>query len=210
MDHLPNPRRRRWNAFTALLLVLAALAAVNFVAPELFAQAGESAPGATVTQPAGEAIEQVEGNWKGALKVAIVIALFVGPVLVGAWLARTLRMPDHGWKFALAIGVVAAAAVVVSTGEIKLGPDLSGGITLIYELADESDHAAPAAQPAATGEASTNDASDDPATQEQDAGEGADAADAGAAAAADAEADAPDAEAAEDDSATDEPASDDS
>ncbi|MEM9657313.1 MAG: hypothetical protein AAF961_03040 [Planctomycetota bacterium] len=74
----------------------------------------------------------------GLQNVLLVVAIFVVPLVVGNWLAKRLRMPDYGWKFALAIGTVAAAALVVSTGEIKLGPDLSGGITLIYELADAS------------------------------------------------------------------------
>jgi SecD/SecF fusion protein len=55
-------------------------------------------------------------------------------------------MPDHGWKFALAIGTLAAAAVVVALGEIKLGPDLSGGITLIYEI-EKREGAEPAGAP---------------------------------------------------------------
>ncbi|MEM8945159.1 MAG: protein translocase subunit SecD [Planctomycetota bacterium] len=72
----------------------------------------------------------------GALMLAIVIAIFVLPVIVGGWLAKSVRMPEYGWKFAVAIGTLAAAAVVVYQGQVKYGPDLSGGITLIYELQD--------------------------------------------------------------------------
>ena len=78
-------------------------------------------------------------GWDGLMKAGIVIALLIVPIIIGNYLAKQLRMPDHGWKFALAIGSLAAAAVAVSTGEIKLGPDLSGGITLIYELQELSD-----------------------------------------------------------------------
>jgi SecD/SecF fusion protein len=126
-----------------LLLAAAALGATALFAPHALAQVGNSAPGATTVSAGGEAIEQIEGSWKGATKVAIVIALFVVPIIVGSWLAKTLRMPEHGWKFAIAIGTIAAAAVVVSMGEIKLGPDLSGGITLIYELAEDQSTAKP-------------------------------------------------------------------
>ncbi|NOY40325.1 MAG: protein translocase subunit SecD [Planctomycetes bacterium] len=74
----------------------------------------------------------------GFILLAIVIALFVVPMFVGSSLAKSLKMPDHGWKFSLGLGTLAAAAVVISQGEVKFGPDLSGGITLIYELQDTS------------------------------------------------------------------------
>jgi len=89
-----------------------------------------------VTEVVSEADAVVESDWSGFLMLGIVIALFVLPLLIGGWLSKSLRMPDHGWKFAVAIGTLAAAAVVVYQGEIKYGPDLSGGITLIYELQD--------------------------------------------------------------------------
>ena len=84
------------------------------------------------------AAETVESAASGFLLLGIVIALFVLPMLIGNFLSKSFRMPDYSWKFALAIGTLAAAAVVVYQGEIKYGPDLSGGITLIYELQDTS------------------------------------------------------------------------
>ena len=87
---------------------------------------------------AGEAADAVQSTLPGFLMLAIVIALFVVPMLIGNYLAKSVRMPDYGWKFAVAIGTLAAAAVVIYQGEIKYGPDLSGGITLIYELQDTS------------------------------------------------------------------------
>jgi len=74
----------------------------------------------------------------GWLMLAIVVALLVVPMFLGGRLSERLKMPDHGWKFSVVMGSLAAAAVVVGLGEIKLGPDLSGGITLIYELQDTS------------------------------------------------------------------------
>ena len=64
----------------------------------------------------------------------IIVALFVLPVIVGNFLANWLRMPDYGWKISLVLGTLAASIVIVSLGEFKFGPDLAGGITLIYEL----------------------------------------------------------------------------
>jgi hypothetical protein len=130
MDQMPNIRRSRWSDFAAgLVLAAIALGTTALVAPHAFAQAGAKDGAATVKAAAGDAIEQVDGRWEGGLKVLIVIALFVVPIIVGSWLAKQLKMPEHGWKFAVAIGTIAAAAIVVATGEIRLGPDLSGGIT---------------------------------------------------------------------------------
>lgn len=66
----------------------------------------------------------------------IVVGLFVLPVIVGNMLASRLRMPDYGWKISLVLGTLAASIVIVSLGTFKFGPDLAGGITLIYELKD--------------------------------------------------------------------------
>ncbi len=175
MDQLPNPRRP-WNAFAAAALLAAfALATAASTGPRLFAQTTSATdPGgaASVPGPAAEAIEQVEGNWQGVLKVAIVIAIFVVPMIVGNWLAKRLRMPDHGWKFAIGIGSIAAAAVTVATGEIKYGPDLSGGITLIYELADQSGTSAAAPQAGAGQGDDDDEAADDDAGAQFDSDSG--------------------------------------
>ena len=59
------------------------------------------------------------------------------PVIVGNMLANWLRMPDYGWKISLVLGTFAASIVIISLGEFKFGPDLAGGITLIYELEEQ-------------------------------------------------------------------------
>jgi len=82
--------------------------------------------------------EAAESALPGFVMLALVIALLVVPMLLGGRIANSLKMPDHGWKISLGIGTLAAAAVVVTMGEVKYGPDLSGGITLIYELQDTS------------------------------------------------------------------------
>lgn len=74
----------------------------------------------------------------GLIMLSLVIAVFVIPIIIGSYLAKRWRMPDYGWKFAVAIGSILAAALVLYQGELKYGPDLSGGITLIYELQDTS------------------------------------------------------------------------
>jgi SecD/SecF fusion protein len=64
----------------------------------------------------------------------IIVGLFVLPLVVGNWLAAWLRMPEYGWKISLILGTLAASIIVVSLGQLKFGPDLAGGITLIYEI----------------------------------------------------------------------------
>ncbi|MBX3434766.1 MAG: protein translocase subunit SecD [Pirellulales bacterium] len=119
--NLATGLRTRTAAVVGAALTMAATTAA-------FAQeAGEEA---VLADPAAaEGISQ-----QGLLNLGIVLAIFIAPAFIGNWLGKRLRMPDHGWKFAVAIGTLAAAAVVVSRGEIKLGPDLSGGITLIYQI----------------------------------------------------------------------------
>ena len=58
----------------------------------------------------------------GFILLGIVIALFVIPIMLGSYLAKRWRMPEYGWKFALAIGSLLAAAVVLYEGEVKYGP----------------------------------------------------------------------------------------
>ncbi len=64
------------------------------------------------------------------------LALFVLPIMAGNYLARIWKMPDHGWKISLTLGILAGSILVCVFGQFKYGPDLAGGITLIYELQD--------------------------------------------------------------------------
>jgi len=108
-------------------------------------------------------------SWEAILKAAIVISVFVVPMILGSILAKRLRMPDYGWKFSLALGSLLAATVVIGMGEIKLGPDLSGGITLIYELQDAGrGDAEPAGDEAADDEAAQEEDADEAAADEDD------------------------------------------
>jgi SecD/SecF fusion protein len=168
------------------LLQLATLAIMAAWALPLLAQdtgVGDAAVGGNTKtdQVAPPEADAETFSWEGAQKVAIIIAILVLPVVIGNFLARKLRMPEHGWKFALAIGSLAAAGVIVAMGEIKLGPDLSGGITLIYEVQDRDAGQAPAV----AGDQDEADAADG-----EDAGAAADEADSEGAADADGDQDA--------------------
>jgi SecD/SecF fusion protein len=133
---------RRSSSFFKLLRVTLAgviVAATMLVGTSGFGQeTAVTAPAVPAAAAPAAATPPTEGvTATGATNVAIVIALFVGSIVIGTILAKQLRMPDHGWKFAVVIGVLAGAALLISRGEIKLGPDLSGGITLIYEIEDQ-------------------------------------------------------------------------
>ena len=140
------PQNRLSTLFTAIPKIAFLVTAMLWVtacgtatAQDAAAEAGKVAvAGGAAKGAAAQAAAPVESAASGFLLLGIVIALFVVPMLIGNFLAKSFRMPDYSWKFALAIGTLAAAAVVVYQGEIKYGPDLSGGITLIYELQDTS------------------------------------------------------------------------
>src|SRR4029079_852164 len=95
-----------------------------------------AAPGSTPAAPGSTAPAPLETGWSPWLLGLVILALFVVPIMIGNYLAKIWRMPDHAWKMSLVIGTAAAAIIICYFGEIKKGPDLAGGITLIYELAD--------------------------------------------------------------------------
>jgi SecD/SecF fusion protein len=80
--------------------------------------------------------DEARSGWSPWLVGLLILALFVLPTMAGNYLARMWRMPDHGWKLSLVIGMAAASILICLFGEFKFGPDLAGGITLIYEVAD--------------------------------------------------------------------------
>ena len=110
--------------------------------------------GATEPSIASKVIEEtgvaVERGWSTWMLALILVALFVGPIMAGNYLARQWKMPDHGWKFSVILGTLAGSILIVTFGEFKFGPDLAGGITFVYELAETPQTAAgdvDAAQP---------------------------------------------------------------
>ena len=107
------------------------------------ADAPEAAPAAGGGAAAGGAAGgDLTSSLSGYVVLAIIIALFVVPMWISNRLSKRLRMPDHSWKFATAMITLLAAGLVVWQAVlhdgIKFGPDLSGGIILIYELQDTS------------------------------------------------------------------------
>ncbi|MBP86092.1 MAG: protein translocase subunit SecDF [Planctomycetaceae bacterium] len=84
-----------------------------------------------------------DSTWLKALYIlGVFIGCFILPFFVGKWIARSIRMNDHGWKIGLVLCTVLVSALIVygtwdsSKGkfDIKLGVDLKGGVILIYEV----------------------------------------------------------------------------
>jgi SecD/SecF fusion protein len=91
-------------------------------------------------------------NWVAILSA---IAVVVVPIFLGNWIAKSLRLPDQGWRMAAVLLALAVAGLAIATGRFKGGPDLAGGITLVYELAKDQNtivdpKADPNADPSAT------------------------------------------------------------
>lgn len=68
----------------------------------------------------------------------IVFGIFVAPYVIGIWLANVLRMKDYAWKIAVVLGAVAVASGIVWFGwPPQYGPDLNGGVIMVYEVDSE-------------------------------------------------------------------------
>lgn len=125
-------------------------APANAITPGTTAGANKQASSETTSLPAGKTQPSVaqkaaqktgaenfgESGWSPWVLALVILALFVVPIMIGNYLSQLWRMPDHGWKISLVIGTLAASILICIFGQFKFGPDLAGGITLIYELAE--------------------------------------------------------------------------
>jgi SecD/SecF fusion protein len=69
------------------------------------------------------------------LNLLLAAAVIVVPIWLGGFLARTFRMPEHGWRIALVLFTVfASSAITIMGWPPKLGIDLRGGSILVYEV----------------------------------------------------------------------------
>ena len=69
------------------------------------------------------------------ITLLILIAIVVASFVVGGYLGKKLRMPDHGWKIGLClVTLLISIDILVMGPPLKLGIDLSGGAILVYEV----------------------------------------------------------------------------
>ena len=77
------------------------------------------------------------------LNLLVAILAVVVSFVVGGYLGKKLRMPDHGWKIGLCLVTLLGSVAILLLGPpLKLGIDLSGGAILVYEV-DQSKKATP-------------------------------------------------------------------
>ncbi|MBN2578288.1 MAG: protein translocase subunit SecD [Pirellulales bacterium] len=69
------------------------------------------------------------------LTLLLILAALVLAIVLGVFLANALRMPDYGWKISLVlVSLFLSAVLIAAFWPPKFGIDLSGGVTLIYEI----------------------------------------------------------------------------
>ncbi len=100
--------------------------------------ANTSDGGSTWSEPGEFKTAAAAAPWYLVVAVLLgIVGLFVVPFAISGFIAKRLKMPDHGWKIGLIIWSLAAAGVIIGFGwPPHLGIDLSGGVMLVYELED--------------------------------------------------------------------------
>ena len=93
---------------------------------------------------AQNAVEAADGgpqgiSWQQYLAIAVALAVLILPFVAGRFLAKWLKMPNHGFRFGCVLLAVTASTVVLVTvmrtkGELPRGVDLAGGTILVYEI----------------------------------------------------------------------------
>ena len=77
-------------------------------------------------------------NWltDNLLLVPLIVAgLVVVSWLLGRWMAKSVRMPDYGWKFSLILFALFASVTTIYRGwPPHFGIDLGGGAVLVYRV----------------------------------------------------------------------------
>ncbi|HEY5311290.1 MAG TPA: protein translocase subunit SecD, partial [Pirellulales bacterium] len=79
--------------------------------------------------------QEVDNSGKLIQGFLIVAALFVGSIVLGAWISKATRLSDQSLKFTVIVfSILASTVVTVVNWPPKLGIDLSGGLILIYSV----------------------------------------------------------------------------
>ena len=126
-----------WNALSTLAVQT----------PEAGTDQAAGALEAKLVETAGEATEVANATGSNGLAVAVLLfkvaVILILPLILGAFIAKALKLKDHGGRIAasllaLFIGVAPLALNFVNGVEfkdtLKLGIDLAGGANLVYEV----------------------------------------------------------------------------
>lgn len=68
------------------------------------------------------------------VSLAYVFAIFILPFILARLITGALRMPKLMMRMGLALAATIAGVLFVTTGTLRLGPDMKGGTTLIYNI----------------------------------------------------------------------------
>ncbi len=98
--------------------------------------------------------------------VLLTLAVIILPIVLGGYIAKQVRQPELGWRISTILVALALATLAVTTGQFKGGPDLAGGVILIYE-ADKSVAAQPGAEEDEEGNTPANSNSSAPKITEE-------------------------------------------
>ncbi len=64
----------------------------------------------------------------------LIFAVFILPFILGAFVSKSLRMPNHGFSIGLILAAVIGAGLTIGLGEPRYGVDIKGGTILKYEI----------------------------------------------------------------------------
>ncbi len=89
---------------------------------------------------AADALADAAGDeTTAALRLLMAAGVIIGSFVVGALIARALRMQDYSFKIGIIVFALVAGVVINVVGwPPKLGIDLSGGVVLVYEVDREA------------------------------------------------------------------------
>ncbi len=106
--------------------------------PWIVAQVKDAAEAAAGAADVAQEAAGGDGLTMG-LRFLVAIGLLVGAFVIGAAIARWLKVPEYSFRVGLILFVAVASVVVCITGwPPKRGIDLSGGVVLVYEVDREN------------------------------------------------------------------------
>jgi SecD/SecF fusion protein len=70
--------------------------------------------------------------------ILIIAAVFVLPFVIGNFLAKAFKMPNHAMQMGIILATIFACTAILLTGQLRKGIDIIGGTDLIYELDREA------------------------------------------------------------------------
>ena len=87
----------------------------------------------------GTTEDTTSSGWVAFLtSLAFILAIFVLPFIISHFLSKGLRMPTHSFRIGVVLATIIAALLVSYSSSTpfvpKMGPDIRGGTTLVYDI----------------------------------------------------------------------------